>query len=441
MRSRSALRWLIAKEWRGLMASRAFWLMLAVIGPLTGMSFISAVTVYGELSSAGGTGAGVGEAFSPLVGIWGPTFSACELAAAFLLPFVAIRVVSGDSQSGAARLEHQHVLSPLARVGAKAVVLLAGWLVASAAPLLGVLLWASYGGAIHVPELITVLTGHVLNAGLTIALGAAAAAVTDHPSTAAIVTLTVTVGTWLVNFAAAVNGGWWERVAAYTPTAMVAEFQRGLLRLDAIAVCVILIAAGLALTATWLRLGDAMGRRVRASMAIALAAAIGIGASARLHPSWDTSENRQNSFTRADEAALATIRGPLRIEAHLAAQDPRRSDLEIQAIKKLRRVVPQLRVDYVAAGTVGLFEQAADKYGEVWYEYDDRRLMSRQTTAEGVLDAIFDVTHASAPAQPPDEVFRGHPLEARPRGAPLLFYGAWPAVVAGLAVYFERRQS
>jgi energy-coupling factor transporter ATP-binding protein EcfA2 len=39
--------------------------------PLVGMSFISAVTAYGELSGVNGTAAGVGEAFSPLVGIWG----------------------------------------------------------------------------------------------------------------------------------------------------------------------------------------------------------------------------------------------------------------------------------------------------------------------------------------------------------------------------------
>ena len=105
--------WLFAKEWRELMASRAWWVMLLVIGPLVGMSFISAVTAYGELSGVNGTAAGVGEAFSPLIGIWAPTFSACELAAAFLLPFVAIRLVSGDRQSGALKIEMQHPLSSL----------------------------------------------------------------------------------------------------------------------------------------------------------------------------------------------------------------------------------------------------------------------------------------------------------------------------------------
>src|SRR5262245_59624357 len=98
------------------MASRAWWLMLAAIGPLVGMSFISAVTAYGELVGVNGTAAGVGEAFSPLIGIWAPTFSACELAAAFLLPFVGIRLVSGDRQSGALKIEMQHPLSPLSRI-------------------------------------------------------------------------------------------------------------------------------------------------------------------------------------------------------------------------------------------------------------------------------------------------------------------------------------
>jgi hypothetical protein len=48
------------KDWRELLASRAWWVMLALIGPLVGISFISAVRTYSELSVAGGSGAGVG---------------------------------------------------------------------------------------------------------------------------------------------------------------------------------------------------------------------------------------------------------------------------------------------------------------------------------------------------------------------------------------------
>ena len=104
---RSAFLWLLAKEWRGLLASRAWWVFLAAMGPLVGVCFINAVRTDGEASGLNGTAGGVGEAFSPLVGIWAPTFSACEIAAVFLLPFVAIRLVSGDRQNGTLKLELQ----------------------------------------------------------------------------------------------------------------------------------------------------------------------------------------------------------------------------------------------------------------------------------------------------------------------------------------------
>src|SRR5689334_8107551 len=160
--------------------------MLVTIGPLVGVSFIGAVRTYAEASGLNGTAAGVGEAFSPLVGVWAPTFSACELAAAFLLPFVAIRLVSGDRQSGALKLELQHPMPAFVRILAKGLVLLAGWMVALAAGGVAIVLWRSYGGSAYPPELATVVLGHVLNAGLTIALAAATASVTEHPSTAAI---------------------------------------------------------------------------------------------------------------------------------------------------------------------------------------------------------------------------------------------------------------
>jgi len=83
------------------------------------------------------------------------------------VPFVAIRLVSGDRQSAAMKLELQHPMSPFARISVKAVVLLASWLVAFLGPLIGVLLWKTYGGTLYAPELATVATGHLLNAGLT----------------------------------------------------------------------------------------------------------------------------------------------------------------------------------------------------------------------------------------------------------------------------------
>src|SRR6516162_7910143 len=156
--------WLLHKEARELLVSRSWWLLLLGMGPLVGVTFISAVHSYAEVSGLNGTAAGVGEALSPLIGVWAPTFSTCELAAVFLLPFVAIRLVAGDRQSGALKLELQQNMSPFLRVLAKALVLLAGWLVAMLPPLSAILLWKSYGGTVYPPELATLAVGHMLNA-------------------------------------------------------------------------------------------------------------------------------------------------------------------------------------------------------------------------------------------------------------------------------------
>ena len=432
--------WLLDKERRELAASKSWWVMLLAMGPLVGVSFISAVRTYAEASGLNGTAAGVGEAFSPLVGVWAPTFSACELAAAFLLPFVGIRLVSGDRQSGALKLELQHPMPAFVRLGAKAMVLLSAWIVASLAPLIAVVLWRSYGGAIYLPELATVAAGHLLNAGLTVALAASTAAITEHPSTAAILTLTVTVGTWIVNFIAAVQGGVWERVAGYTPTAMVGEFQHALVRLDVVSIAAALIASGLVVAAIWLRLGMPVRRRAYESIALGALTAATLFACTFITSSWDFSENRMNSFARADEEALEQIHAPLSIEAHLAPEDPRRVDLERRALSKLRRVMPQAQVRYVSATSIGIFEQTSQHYGEIWYDLGGKRTMNRATTAEGVLEAIYDLAGVKPPVET-DEIFRGHPLAVAPKGAAAVFYGIWPALVVAGAFFVRRRRA
>jgi len=150
--SRDAWKWLLRKEWRELMTSRSFWVMLVLIGPLVGVSFINAVRSYAEASGQGGTAAGLADALFPLDGVVAPTFSAYEIAASFLLPFVAIRAVAGDRISGALKLELQQGLPPISMIGAKALVLGAGWLLAGVPIVLAGILWLSYGGSLYAPE-------------------------------------------------------------------------------------------------------------------------------------------------------------------------------------------------------------------------------------------------------------------------------------------------
>jgi hypothetical protein len=282
------------------------------------------------------------------------------------------------------------------------------------------------------------MLGHLLNAALTIALAATAAMIADHPSTAAILTLSVTVGTWVLAFVAAVHGGIWEQAAQFTPTAMVAEFQHGLIRADALIVAAILIALGLTVAAIWTRQGVAVPRRSLESLTAVAGAGLLVLAGANAGASWDTSENRMNSLPLADERALRQITGALRIEAHLAPQDPRRSDLEHRVIAKLQRLLPHLEVAYVAESGTGLFEQAREDYGEIRYALDGRTVTSRATTVEGVLESIYELS-GLAPEDPGEITFRGHPLEADPRAAGLVFYATWPALVTAVALATARR--
>lgn len=439
MPSPSAWRWLLKKEWRELMSSRSWWVMLALIGPLVGVSFISAVRSYAEASGQRGTVAGLADALFPLDGVVAPTFSAYEIAASFLLPFVAIRAIAGDRTSGALKLELQQGMPPLSMIGAKALVLGAGWLVAGVPIVLAGLLWASYGGSLYAPEIGSLALGHLLNAGIVIALAAAAASLSEHPSTAAILVLAFTVGTWVLSFVAAFQGGIWEEIAGYTPSEMLQASRRGLVRLDLVLAALVLITAALVLAAAWMRLGVPTRRKAAESAVIlGVAAAFAVAASFA-KPSWDVSENERNSFAEPDAAILSRITAPLMIEAHLAPEDPRRFDLEKQTLSKLRRTMPNLTVAYVSGSATGLFEQASEHYGEIWYDLGGKRIVGRAATTDGVLDAIYEL----AGVQPPREAeagHRGHPLAAQPTGAMPVFYVVWPLAVLGLGLFLQRRR-
>lgn len=428
----SALGWILRKEWRELMASRAWWVVFTLTGPIVGVCFIAAVRQYGELSAGGG------EAFSPLSGVYGPTLGAYEIVALFLLPFVAIRLVGADRQSGALFLQLQQRLPPAVWIAAKSLVLLGGWAILQLAAAVAALLWTSYGGHTYLPEIAVVLAGHLLNAGIAISLGCATAAVAEHPSTAAILTLGVTVGAWMLSFLAAVEGGFWSGLAGFTPSAMLGFFQRGLLRADLVLAALILILAGMAVASLWLRLGTPRPRRWLESATVAALAGLLLLGASRVPGSWDLSENRQNSFPEADEAVLRSIRAPLAIEAHFAPADGRRAELERVALSKLRRIMPHLRVSYVARTSSGLFEQADPEYGEIVYTLGGRTVQSRAVTADGVLETIYGLAKVTPP--PEDEPgYPGYPLPVRPAGAAIVFYAVWPLLIGGLGILVLRR--
>jgi ABC-2 type transport system permease protein len=431
---------LLAKEWRELMASRSYWLLLMMIGPLVGHGFITAVGLYAEASGTGSGPAALAQGLTPLDGILVPAFGAYDLAATFLFPFVAIRIISAEKQSGGLKLLLQLPGSLATKVGAKALALLAGWIVTLVPGVLAIGLWKFYGGHLHLPETLNLLLGHLLRATLGAGIAFAAAALAENAASAAIVTLGFTVGTWALDFIAAGRGGWLQQLAAYTPTATLRFFEHGLLRLNIVVAMLVISVAGFTLAGIWLHTGRTWRFRLLGTLAVALILIFVIAGANVVRASWDASENRRNSFARADEAELSRIPKPLTITVFLSPEDPRLTDFEQNVLRKLRRVLPHLNVDYSSNSRTGLFEKPEDHYGEIWYEMNGQRAMERSTIEEVVLEQIYKLAGIDPPSHSEEGTFGGYPLSVKARGASLIFYGVWPLMITAAWWILNRRR-
>ena len=154
---------------------------------------------------------------------------------------------------------------------------------------------------------------------------------------------------------------------------------------------------GFALAAVRLHTGRTWRYRVAGTSLIIAVLVVLADVAAGSRSSWDLSENHRNSFSSADEIALSNIHAPLRVTVYLAAEDPRLTDFERSILNKLRRTLPLLEVQYAAGSRSGLFEGTEDHYGEIWYELDGRKGMSRSTTEPIVLEQLYELAEISPP--------------------------------------------
>ena len=434
----AAWRRLLDKDRRELAASWAWLVLLVLLGPLVGHAFVTAVESYAEVSGGPGGPAALAQGLSPLDGIVVPTFGAYAIAVTLLFPFVAIRLVSSEKQSGSLKLLLQSRTSLGTMLVVKLFVVVGAWLLAWLPGLAALVLWRAYGGHLAGGEVTAVLLGHLLRALLTCAVAIAAAALTDNAATAAVVTLAVTLGSWALDFIAQVRGGAALALDAYTPESALRVFETGEIRLAILLVTLLLAAAAIALAIVWLHPGRTWHARTIGTAGVVVAAALAAWLAAHVRASWDASEDRRNSFGPADERALAAIRDPLSITVYLAPEDPRLADLERGVLRKLRRTMRDVDVRYAARGGTGLFVRPGEHYGEVWYALDGRNAMSRSTTEPIVLETIYTIAGITPPTPNGAPAYPGYPLAARPRGAAWLLYLVWPLAV--IAAWWSSRR-
>ena len=173
------------------------------------------------------------------------------------------------------------------------------------------------------------------------------------------------MGTWALEFIAVGRGGLLRQLASYTPTSALRVFEQGQFRLSTVAVTLTAGIAGFALAGVWLNEGRTTRSRLLRSAGVILVFALAGWGGSLLRATWDLSENRRNSFSAADEAALSRIRQRLRVTVFLSPEDPRLMDLDRNILSKLARILPRVEVVYAAHSRAGLFENPGDHYGEI----------------------------------------------------------------------------
>ena len=421
---------LLVKEGWEILSGRALWTMLLLMCPLIGYSFFQAVSLYGEASAAGLQSPVLASSLSPLDGILVPTLGASYVAVTLLFPFVAIRVLGLEKESGALRLLVQMPYRSSTLITAKLAAVLAAWVLSSVPALSALAIWRLFGGHLSAPETLNLLFGHLLYGLLVGAIALFAASVSESAATAAIVTLAFTIGSWVLDFTVAGRPGILDWIARLSLTQVLHTFEQGLLSAGLVAGIGTAVCGFAALATVWLPPGVHVRNKLVRSIVCVLVTAIVLGLATQIRVSIDVTEDQRNSFPAADQRALASLAGPLVVTVHLAPEDPRYADLQRNVLAKLDRVLRNLSIRLAGGGQSLATNAGDDRYGEVEYTYSGRSDISRSTSPREILPLLYDLAGVNPAAPAPGGDYPGYPLVARGEVALLWFFCGLPLCIA-----------
>jgi hypothetical protein len=434
---RTPLRPLLAKELRSILGGRALWTMLLIMCPIVGFSFFQALSLYGEASASASDAPVLASGLSPLDGVLVPTFGAFYVTVTLLFPFVAIRALGREKETGTLRLLVQLPYRTPTLIAAKAAAVAGTWLIALIPAASALVLWRMLGGHLHTIETLNLLVGHLLYGLLIGAVALFAAAIAESAATAAIVTLAVTIGSWMLDFALAGQPGLAEWVSRLSLTQTLRPFEQGLFSLGLVLGSLAAIMGFASQAALWLHPGVPLGAKLVRSLGCAAVTGALVLLAAQVRTTIDVTEDRRNSFPAADQRALAALREPLVITVHLAPEDPRYVDLRRNVLSKLERVLPNVTIRLVASQSF-IGRSGDDSYGEVEYAYAGRIDKSRSTSHREILPLLYGLAGVPIPTPVAGEDYPGYPLAANATLVLPWFFGALPLLIV-LAWWWSRR--
>jgi ABC-2 type transport system permease protein len=434
---RVPVRPLLAKELREVLNGRALWTMLLLLCPLVGYSFFQATALYGEASVAARDSPAMAGGLSPLDGVLVPTFGGFYVAVTLLFPFVAIRVLGREKESGALRLLVQLPYRAATLIAAKLAAVGIAWIIALIPVLSTLALWEFLGGHLSAPETINLLGGHLLYGLLVGAIALFSATISDSAATAAIITLSFTIGSWVLDFALAGQPGVLGVISRLSLTQTLRTFEQGLLSAPLVAGIAVAILGFCALAGIWLHPGMSVRTKLPRSLACVAAIAGLLAIASQIRASADVSEDRRNSFSAADQRELAKLQEPLVITVHLAPEDPRYADLRRNVLAKLDRVMPRVTIRLASGGQTIVGSSTDEAYGEVDYSYGGRSAKSRSTSHREVLPILYELAGRPVPT-PIAEEYPGYPLVTNAQVALPWFFAALPLSIALAWWWFSR---
>jgi ABC-type transport system involved in multi-copper enzyme maturation permease subunit len=402
--------------------------MLLLVCPLVGYSFVQAVSLYSEASAATSQSPAAATTLSPLDGILVPTFGAFYVAVTLLFPFVAIRALGHEKETGSLRLLVQLPYRSSTLVLAKLAAVFAAWALVSIPAISALAMWLLLGGHLAPSETLNLLFGHLLYGLLVGVIALFAAAISESAATAAIIALAATIGSWVLDFTLAGRSGLSAWFAQLSLTQTLRTFEQGLLSVGLLLGMSSVICGLAALSSVWLPPGTPVRTKLVRSVPCLLATIVALGIATQVRKSVDVAEDRRNSFSRADQLLLATLRLPLAVTVNLAPEDPRYFDLRRNVLGKLERAMPNISVAVV--GGRQDFAGQSDAYGQIEYVYGGRSDVSRSTSPREILPLLYALAGTKPPAPMPGEEYPGYPLVASADATLLWFFGALPLLIA-----------
>ena len=404
---------LLAKELWEILSGRALWTVLLLMCPLVGCSFFQAVSLYGEASTAGLQSPVLANSLSPLDGILVPTLGASYVAITLLFPFVAIRVLGLEKESGALRLLVQMPYRSSSLITAKLAAVLAAWVLSSVPALSALAIWRLFGGHLSAPETLNLLFGHLLYGLLVGAIALFAASVSESAATAAIVTLAFTIGSWVLDFTVAGHPGLLEWVASLSLTQVLRTFEQGLLSVGLVVGIGTAVCGFAALANVWLPPGIHARNKLVRSIVCVLVAAIALGLATQIRLSIDVTEDQRNSFPVADQRVLVKLAEPLVVTVIW------------------RRKTPDTRI--CSATCWRSWNGCYRTCQSVWRaggKASQPMPATIATSPREILPLLYGLAGVSRPAPAPGSDYPGYPLVARGEFALLWFLGGLPLCIA-----------